>query len=289
MEEYVIMKMQIRTGMFETNSSSMHSLLIMKKRQTMTQQEIRDEYYLDEDWRKDRGNTLQLDSNEEFGRGFDALTSFRDKLSYALASVCGNCYSLESYIRGGDTFYEVFEPLLKRLIGVDKVEPSMNSRNFHVYSDSVTDDLEQDYATYEGVPYNDLIRNENWNKEGYEDEDYYKEICKSGRKQEEIWLEVPEFGSVDHQSMGLFQKFLDKYNITLEDYLIRKDIIVIIDGDEYCLFDIMADAGIVDKNAIQIKYPETGTYEREAYKEAHPEEFDENGDWIVINEDTDSE
>ena len=93
MEEYVIMKMQIRTGMFETNSSSMHSLLIMKKRQTMTQQEIRDEYYLDEDWRKERGNTLQLDSNEEFGRGFDTLTSFRDKLSYALASVCGNCYS----------------------------------------------------------------------------------------------------------------------------------------------------------------------------------------------------
>ena len=183
MEEYVIMKMQIRTGMFETNSSSMHSLLIMKKRQIMTQQEIRDEYYLDEDWRKERGNTLQLDSDEEFGRGFDALTSFRDKLSYALASVCGNCYSLESYIRGGDTFYEVFEPLLKRLIGVDKVEPSMNSRNFHVYSDSVTDDLEQDYATYEGVPYDDLIRNENWNKEGYEDEDYYKEICKSGRKQ----------------------------------------------------------------------------------------------------------
>lgn len=283
------MKMQIRTGMFETNSSSMHSLLIMKKRQTMTQQEIRDEYYLDEDWRKERGNTLQLDSNEEFGRGFDALTSFRDKLSYALASVCGNCYSLESYIRGGDTFYEVFEPLLKRLIGVDEVEPSMNSRNFHVYSDSVTDDLEQDYATYEGVPYDDLIRNENWNKEGYEDEDYYKEICKSGRKQEEIWLEVPEFGSVDHQSMGLFQKFLDKYNITLEDYLIRKDIIVIIDGDEYCLFDTMANAGIVDKNAIQIKYPETGTYEGEVYKETHPEEFDENGDWIDIDEDTDSE
>ena len=46
------MKMQIRTGMFETNSSSMHSLLIMKRRQTMTQKEIRDEYYLNEDWRK---------------------------------------------------------------------------------------------------------------------------------------------------------------------------------------------------------------------------------------------
>lgn len=280
------MKMQIRTGMFETNSSSAHSFLIMKNRQVMTQKEIRDEFYLDEDWHKD--NTIRLDSyGNDYGREFNVLTSFRDKLSYALASMCGSCYSLKSYIRGGDTFHEVFEPLLKKLVGVDKVEMYWDSENFHVYSDSVTEDLEQDYTTYEEVPYEDLIHNENWNKEGYEDEDYYEEICRSGRKQEEIWLDVPKFGSVDHQSVGLFQRFLEKYNITLEEYLIRKDIIVIIDGDEYYLFDTMADAGIVDKNAIQIKYPETGTYEEEAYKEAHPEEFDENGDWI--DEDTDSE
>ena len=284
------MKIQIRNGAWETNSSSMHSLLIMKKRQTMTQKEIREEYYLDEDWNKDRSKILQLGwDRDEYGRGFNVLTSFRDKLSYALASMCGSCYSLKSYIRGGDTFHEVFEPLLKKLVGVDEVEMYWDSENFHVYSDSVTDDLEQDYTTYEEVPYEDLIHNENWNKEGHEDEDYYEEICRSGCKQEEIWLEVPKFGSIDHQSVGLFQRFLEKYNITLEDYLIRKDIIVIIDGDEYYLFDTMVNAGIVDKNAIQIKYPETGTYEREAYKEAHPEEFDENGDWIVIDEDTDSE
>lgn len=282
------MKIQIRNGAWETNSSSMHSLLVMKKRQTMTQKEIRDEYYLDEDWCKERGNTLRLDwTHEEFGRGFDVLTSFRDKLSYALASMCGSCYSLKSYIRGGDTFYEVFELLLKKLVGVDKVELHWDSEKFHVYSDSVTDDLEQDYTTYEEVPYEDLIYNENWNKEGYEDEDYYEEICESGRKQEEIWLEVPEFGSVDHQSAGLFQRFLEKYNITLEDYLIRKDIIVIIDGDEYYLFDTMVNAGIIDKNAIQVKYPKNEPYDSQLFKEQHPEMFDENGDWI--DEDTDSE
>ena len=282
------MKMQIRTGMFETNSSSMHSLLIMKKHQVMTQKEIREEYYLDEDWNKDRSNILQLDRDcEEYGRGFDVLTSFRDKLSYALASMCGSCYSLKSYIRGGDTFYEVFEPLLKKLVGVDEVKLYWGSENFHVYSDSVTDDLEQDYTTYEEVPYEDLIHNENWNKEGHEDEDYYEEICRSGRKQEEIWLEVLKFGSVDHQSVGLFQRFLEKYNITLEEYLIRKDIIVIIDGDEYYLFDTMVNAGIVDKNAIEVKYPKNEPYDSELFKEEHPEMFDENGDWI--DEDTDSE
>ena len=282
------MKIQIRNGAWETNSSSMHSLLIMKKRQTMTQKEIREEYYLDEDWNKDRSNILQLDrDHEEFGRGFDVLTSFRDKLSYALASMCGSCYSLKSYIRGGDTFHEVFEPLLKKLVGVDEVEMYWDSENFHVYSDSVTEDLEQDYTTYEEVPYEDLIHNENWNKEGHEDEDYYEEICRSGRKQEEIWLEVPKFGSIDHQSVGLFQRFLEKYNITLEDYLIRKDIIVIIDGDEYYLFDTMVNAGIVDKDAIEVKYPKNEPYDSELFKEEHPEMFDENGD--CIDEDTDSE
>ena len=280
------MKMQIRTGMFETNSSSAHSLLIMKNRQVMTQKEIRDEFYLDEDWHKD--NTIRLDSyGNEYGRSFNVLTSFRDKLSYALASMCGSCYSLKSYIRGGDTFHEVFEPLLKKLVGVDKVEMYWDSENFHVYSDSVTEDLEQDYTTYEEVPYEDLIHNENWNKEGHEDEDYYEEICRSGRKQEEIWLEVPKFGSIDHQSVGLFQRFLEKYNITLEDYLIRKDIIVIIDGDEYYLFDTMVNAGIVDKDAIEVKYPKNEPYDSELFKEEHPEMFDENGDYI--DEDTDSE
>ena len=286
------MKMQIRTGMFETNSSSMHSLLIMKNRQTITQKEIRDEFYLDEDWHKD--NTLRLDSyGNDYGRGFDVLTSFRAKLSYALASMCGSCYSLKSYIRGGDTFHEVFEPLLKKLVGVDKVEMYWDSENFHVYSDSVTEDLEQDYTTYEEVPYEDLIHNENWNKEGHEDEDYYEEICKSGRKQEEIWLEVPKFGSIDHQSIGLFQRFLEKYNITLEDYLIRKDIIVIIDGDEYYIFGTMVKSGIINTNEIEVQYPKNCPYDTELFMEKHPEmfdgngEFDENGDWI--DEDTDSE
>lgn len=286
------MKMQIRTGMFETNSSSMHSLLIMKNRQTVTQKEIRDEFYLDEDWHKD--NTLRLDSyGNDYGRGFDVLTSFRDKLSYALASMCGSCYSLKSYIRGGDTFHEVFESLLKKLVGVDKVEMYWDSENFHVYSDSVTEDLEQDYTTYEEVPYEDLIHNENWNKEGHEDEDYYEEICRSGRKQEEIWLDVPKFGSVDHQSVGLFQRFLEKYNITLEEYLIRKDIIVIIDGDEYYLFNTMVKSGIINTNEIAVQYPKNCPYDTELFMENHPEmfdgngEFDENGDWI--DEDADSE
>lgn len=241
------MKIQIRTGMFETNSSSAHSLLIMKKRQTMTQKEIRDEFYLDEYWHKD--NVLRLGSyGNEYGRGFNVLTSFRDKLSYALASMCGNCYRLKSYIEAGDTFEKVFEPLLKKLVGVDEVEMPMNDRDFNVYSDTITDDEYQDYNTYEEVPYDDLVYSEN------REHGIYRETCKSGRKQEVIWLDVPDFGGIDHQSAGLFQRFLKKYGLTLEEYLIRKDIIVVTDGDEYCIFGTMMDSGLIDKDAIQAIY-----------------------------------
>lgn len=241
------MKIQIRTGMFETNSSSAHSLLIMKKRQTMTQQEIRDEFYLDEEWHKDRGNVLKLDFyDNNFDRSFDVLTSFRDKLSYALASMCGNCYKLKSYIEAGNTFEKVFEPLLKKLVGVDEVEMPMNDRDFNVYSDTITDDEYQDYNTYEEVPYDDLVYSES------REHGIYRETCKSGRKQEVIWLDVPEFGSVDHASSGLLQRFMKKYGINLEDFLIRKDIVVIINGDENNILGRMIDNNLLNKEGVQI-------------------------------------
>lgn len=243
------MKMQIRTGMFETNSSSMHSLLIMKKRQTMTQVEIRDEFYLDEDWNKECGNILRLDSwDNDFGREFRVLTSFRDKLSYAMAAMLGNCYSLKSYIKAGNEFMYVFEPILKKLAGVDDVEMPMESKFFTVYSDTVTDDVEQDYETYEEVPYEDLVYDET------KEYGLYKEVCKSGRKQMGIYLEVPDFGSIDHQSTGLFQRFLRKYGITIEEYLIRKDIIVIVNGDEDNVLEHMMDCNLLNKEGIQIMF-----------------------------------
>lgn len=239
------MKFQIRTGMFETNSSSAHSLLIMKKHQTMTQKEIRDEFYLDEDWHND--NVLRLNSyGNEYGRGFDVLTSFRDKLSYALASMCGNCYKLKSYIEAGDRFEKEFVPLLKKLVGVDEVEMPMNDRDFNVYSDTITDDEYQDYNTYEEVPYDDLVYSES------REHGIYRETCKSGRKQEVIWLDVPDFGSVDHASSGLLQRFMKKYGINLEDFLIRKDIVVIINGDENDILGRMIDNNLLNKEGVQI-------------------------------------
>lgn len=50
------------------------------------------------------------------------------------------------------------------------------------------------------------------------------------------------FGYVDHQSQNLLQDFLKEEGISLSEFLINKKYIVIIDGDEYCIYDTMKEA-----------------------------------------------
>lgn len=69
---------QIRSSVFETNSSSSHSISILKEDRVLTADEIKSEfcYY---------GNRIHL-CHMNFERGFDILASFRDKLEYVIAS-----------------------------------------------------------------------------------------------------------------------------------------------------------------------------------------------------------
>ena len=55
--------------------------------------------------------------------------------------------------------------------------------------------------------------------------------------------------------LRLLKCFLRDKNISLEDYLVRKDIVVIIDGDEYCELDKLIDCGLIDKDSIVLRYP----------------------------------
>lgn len=60
-----------------------------------------------------------------------------------------------------------------------------------------------------------------------------------------ISYKITDYGDIDHQSVGLLQRFLEKYDVSLEDFLTRREYFVVIDGDEYCVFDKMTDMGIV--------------------------------------------
>lgn len=245
------MKIQFRRGAFETNSSSMHSIVITKNSDVFTQKEIREEFYFDMPWY--RGDTKKLELHkydfDYFGREFDILATFRDKLKYAIASYCGDNCLLKDYEKSEQYFNDVFVPLLCELVGVTKVEMPTETRYFDLYADTVTEDENQDIRTYEEVPYEDLVYLEN-----SEDGECYAKVCKSGRERERWGFDVINVGGIDHQSCGVLQGFLKKYNISLKDFLIRKNIVVIIDGDETCIFQTMKEAGLIDKDNIKEQY-----------------------------------
>lgn len=77
---------QIRHNVFETNSSSSHSLVITTDNEHYTREEINDEFYLTKE-----GKVRLWESSLEFYRyPFDMLATFRGKLRYAIASSNGN-------------------------------------------------------------------------------------------------------------------------------------------------------------------------------------------------------
>ena len=265
------MKYQIRWGCHETNSSSMHSLILTKKNNNirMTQEEIRSEFYLNKEWYKERHKNdeeeiVMIDPWEnEFGRSpFTVLSSFRDKLAYAIAEYCGDNYRMESYLKAEKTFDEVFKPLLIRLIGCDDIEwGKWDDKYFVVYSD----DNAEFFDEFKEVPYEKLIYIDKSERDDFSDDDVirggYRNVDKDGRSVEDAWFDVPDFGSIDHQSLGLLRGFLKLNNLTLEDYLVRKDVVVIIDGDEYCELDNLINCGLIKKDSIVLRYPEHGSYD----------------------------
>lgn len=276
------MKYQIRKGCFETNSSSMHSLIITKENENvrMTQEEIRDEFYLNEEWYKERHKNdekeiVKIDPwDNDFGRSpFTVLTSFEDKLAYAVAEYCGDNYRMKSYTEAENIFDTIFKPLVIRLIGCDEIEwGKWDNRHFIVYSD----DKAEYFDEFEEVLHEKLIYIDKSERDNISEDDMvydiYKNIDKDGKHIEDAWFDVPNFGSIDHQSSGLLKSFLINNNISLEDYLVRKDIVVVIDGDEYDELDNLIDCGLIKKDSIVLRFPNRGSFDGFYFKEKNENE-----------------
>lgn len=277
------MKYQIRKSVWESNSSSMHSLIVTKKNSNvrMTQKEIRDEFYLDEEWYKERHKNneeeiVKIDPwDNEFGRSpFNVLVTFEDKLAYAIAEYCGNNYSIKSYLESEKTFDEMFKPLLIRLIGCDDVEwDRWDDRPFEIYVGG-GDNLDE----VEEVPYQKLVYVDKDERKDLSEDDLvrgmYKNVDVDGRPIEEAWFDVPKFGEIDHQSMGLLKRFLKDNNLSLEDYLVRKDVVVVITGDEYSTLSDMFECGLINKDSIVLQFPKKGSFDYFLYEESENEKTD---------------
>lgn len=177
---------QIRNGVFETNSSSMHSLVVKKNSEYYTYEEMVDSLWLNkgvwEIWHHDCIT---------FGRSpFECLNTFEAKVRYAIASLCS------WYSNAEERFKEI-----ERL--VTEIVPDC----YEIKLPKV------------------------W---------YYSEDD-----------ERVSYGSVDED---ILTPFLDKTSITLREFLTNKKYVVIVDGDEYCIWNSLKDSGLVNIDEIEKEY-----------------------------------
>lgn len=176
---------QIRRNVFETNSSSSHSLVITTDNEHYTREEINKNFYITKE-----GKVRLWESSLEFYRSpFDMLVTFKDKLRYAIASSNGNLV---------DDCREICKK----------------------YVDGFTD-FEFDTKDYV------------WDSEV---KDYV-----------EAKSPVPNYGGTDDYEI---EGWLKKYNVSLEEFLTNKRYIVVVDGDEYAIYDHIKKSGLFDTSKI---------------------------------------
>lgn len=223
------MKRQIRRGCFESNSSSQHSLVVMKNDDHYTVQEILKGLYIQKDgvW-----DVCELD----FGRApFRALGTFKMKWLYACASL------VEEY---NDDAYKELEALaFKYVPGLKRIELPMTTTC--IINKDLEENKDYEYGKTEEELNKYLEQKEkNWGIETIEYwEDRHGNFCFS----------IPYTGQTDEPFL---QRFLEHEKLSLEEYLTNRKYVIIQDGDEYCYWQDMKNAGLVNSDAIDHEYPD---------------------------------
>lgn len=175
---------QIRRNVFETNSSSSHSLVITTDDEHYTREEINKDFYMTD------GIVRLWESSLEFYRSpFDMLVTFKDKLRYAIASSNGNLV---------DECREICKKYVDGFIDFE-----FDTKDY-VWDSEVKDYVEADEP-------------------------------------------VPNYGGTDDYQI---EGWLKSYNVSLEEFLTNKRYIVVVDGDEYQIFDHIKKSGLFDTSKI---------------------------------------
>lgn len=223
------MKRQIRRGVFESNSSSQHSLVVMKNDDHYTVQEILKGLYIQKDgvW-----DVCELD----FGRApFRALGTFKMKWLYACASL------VEEY---NDDAYKELEALaFKYVPGLKRIELPMTTTC--IINKDLEENKDYEYGKTE-EELNEYLeqKEQDW---GIETIEYWED------KHGNFCFSIPYTGQTDEPFL---QSFLEHENLSLEEYLTNKKYVIIQDGDEYCYWQDMKNAGLVNSDAIDHEYPD---------------------------------
>ncbi len=244
------MKTVIRYGIFESNSSSEHSICITKNDRHVGPKDFIYDGDYPEDYvylNKDGELSFLNDVREGYGRyPFKILTTVEDKLQYAMCSYLGRLYPDDPEF---EKLYNMFDDMVREII------PGCTGLNIHKY----------DFDLYTDVDGNEILRKDlkydHWDKEN--DITVYYYLDKNGNKQiaklnEETYMDAPEIGAIDHQSNGLLQNFLKDKNIDLKEFLTNKKYVVVIDGDELQDFRKYLKSGFINKDFITEIYGNYG-------------------------------
>ena len=226
------MRRQIRRGVFESNSSSQHSLVVMKKGNHYTSDEI-----LRDIWLHDGVWDIYHD-DLEFGRSpYRALWTFEEKWYYACASLV-NEYN--------DETYKTLEALaFKYIPGLKEIKLPTDTGCIARKGLHPDDSYDNDYGKTEEelIEYLDQKAKE-WNMSGityWEDSVGYFRFRK------------PYTGYTDEHFLS---RFLGYENLSLEEFLTNKKYVIIQDGDEYDYFGEMKAAGLINTDAIDHEVPD---------------------------------
>lgn len=167
------MKIQIRGGVFETNSSSMHSLVVSTKGGKYTEDEIYEGMWMDAN-----GKWNIWSQDIQFGRApFRLLCSFAEKIRYTLAS-----------LNGSDIKFSDVNQI------IDKYAPKVKELVLPIVQE---DDVG-----------------------GWTDDD-------------------------------ILPGALRELKISLEDFLTDRCYMVVVDGDEYCVWDSLKKSGMINTSMIK--------------------------------------
>lgn len=194
---------KIRKSAFETNSSSMHSLIVMDG---MKAESAMDCFVYE--------NEAYINENHFEREPFCPLNHWLDKAAYYIADN-NNCKD-----------EDVDKVVDEVLVLIAKHHPEITEVNFHTV------------VKYEwNANSNKFVKTKN----DIDDEYHWHDMFNT-------------YGEVDHQSKGFITSKIRKGEMTLEEFLFDPSIIVIIDGDEYHVFDKLKKSGFIDESRIRKEY-----------------------------------
>ena len=251
------------------------SFIVSKTPKYYSQEEIRNELFIDDS--EESHNFVPLGAYySKHSRGLDIVTDFESKVGFALSEYCVNDGSLASFVECDRVFDTVFRPILVDLIGIKDVDVCRTSKPFYVYTDT-TSDPPTEFPSHDLSLFEDVLEPPGQNPSSY------KEVPESLSQDPSSYEEVPEEKIIDHefeidingrtfeytivdgllegdslpnQSRGLLKAFLREYNISLKEFFIRKDIIILVQyGWGELIFDQLTNLGLINENNIQIVYP----------------------------------